>query len=231
MTDFESISYKGDGLTCIRSERTVFERLTFSVASGEMLVLKGPNGSGKSSLLRMMAGLIRPRAGDLLLGDISADDDPLLHREKITYAGHLAGLKPSMTLRENLKHYTRITRGTDCIRQEIESVADKLYLSHLVDEQLRYYSQGQTHRAALCKLMMSARPVWLMDEPTVGLDAESRTALAAIMQDHLDKKGILIVATHDPLGLDGKIIELDDFQSNEPAMHQWLDDDTVEGAA
>ena len=225
MTKFDAINYQGKALTCVRGDRRVFVDLDFSVSSGEMLILKGHNGSGKSSLLRVMAGLITPRTGTLMLGDISSDLDPALHRTNIVYAGHQAGLKPLMTLRDNLLHYTQIIRGTALDDSEIERACDSLYLSHLVDEQLRYFSQGQIHRAALLKLMMSRRAIWLMDEPTVGLDADSRKALVNIMQQHLDNRGIIIAATHDPLNMEGKTLLLDDFQSGSQVTDHWLEDE------
>ena len=227
MTKFDAIHYQGKGLTCVRGDRRVFVDLDFTVSSGEMLVLKGHNGSGKSSLLRMMAGLITPRHGTLVLNDVSCESDPVMHRTNIVYAGHLAGLKPTMTLRENLLHYTQIVRTTDLQENEIEQACEALSLSHLVDEQQRYFSQGQTHRAALLKLMMSRRAIWLMDEPTVGLDASSRSALAGIMQQHLDRGGIIIAATHDPLNLDGKTLLLEDFQTGAQMTDHWLQDEEV----
>ncbi len=227
MTKFDTIHYQGKDLTCVRGDRRVFVGVDFKASSGEMLVLKGHNGSGKSSLLRVMAGLITPRHGTLILDDISCEQDPALHRKNIVYAGHLAGLKPTMTLRENLLHYTRIVRTTELQENEIEQACEALTLSHLVDEQLRYFSQGQTHRAALLKLMMSRRAIWLMDEPTVGLDAGSRSALAGIMQKHLDRGGIIIAATHDPLSLDGKTLLLDDFQTSTQITDHWLQDEEV----
>lgn len=227
MTKFDAIHYQGNGLTCVRGDHRVFTDLDFTVSSGEMLVLKGHNGSGKSSLLRVMAGLITPRSGALSLNAISCELDPALHRTNIVYAGHLAGLKPTMTLRENLLHYTHIVRTTALQDNEIEQACEALTLSHLVDEQLRYFSQGQTHRAALLKLTMARRAIWLMDEPTVGLDAGSRSALAGIMQQHLDRGGIIIAATHDPLSLDGKTLLLDDFQSSAHMTDHWLQDEDV----
>ncbi len=225
MTMFETITYQGKSLTCVRGDRHVFVDLNFSVSSGEMLILTGQNGSGKSSLLRVMAGLITQRKGALMLNAISCKLDPVLHRSNIVYAGHQAGLKPLMTLRENLLHYTHMIRGTSLDDGEIEHACEALYLSHLIDEQLRYFSQGQIHRAALLKLMMSRRPIWLMDEPTVGLDADSRTALACIMQQHLDNKGIIIAATHDPLSIEGAALLLDTFQSSKQVTDHWLTDE------
>lgn len=228
MTKFDAKNYQGKSLTCVRGDRRVFVDLDFRVSSGEMLVLKGHNGSGKSSLLRVMAGLISPRGGSLTLDDISFELDPAFHRSAIVYAGHQAGLKPLMSLRENLLHYTHIVRGTALDEGEIEKACEALYLSHLVDEQLRYFSQGQTHRAALLKLMMSRRAIWLMDEPTVGLDADSRIALAGIMQSHLDDGGIIIVATHDPLGFKGRELILDAFQSSSQITDHWLEEDDLD---
>ncbi len=227
MTKFDAIKYEGRALTCVRGDRRVFADLDFSVASGEMLILTGHNGSGKSSLLRVMAGLIAPRLGALAINDITISDEPAWHRSNITYAGHLPGLKPMMTLRENLLHYTRIVRGSEVEDGEIDQAAKALYLSQLVDEQLRYFSQGQTHRAALLKLVMSRRPIWLMDEPTVGLDANSRKALAGIMQQHLASGGIIIAATHDPLGIEGKVLNLDQFQSSAQMTDPWLEEEDV----
>ena len=99
---------RGEGLACVRGARRVFSGLTFAVAPGEALLVAGPNGAGKSTLLRLVAGLLRPAAGRLLWGGADAWDDMQAHRARVGYAGHLDGLKPALTVAENLQFWARL---------------------------------------------------------------------------------------------------------------------------
>lgn len=191
---------KGEGLLCERGGRPVFARLHFALAPGSALVLKGPNGSGKSSLLRLCAGLIRPSAGRLLRGGRPVDDDPDGHRADLRYMGHLPALKPALTLRRNLEHWAMLYGVGDPVAR-VEAALSRVRLGTLADLPARLLSAGQQRRAAIARLLLQPASLWLMDEPTVGLDARSLDDLTRLMAEHVEAGGAIMVATHQPLDL------------------------------
>ncbi len=185
------------GLAAFRGERLVFRDLDFSVAAGGALLLTGPNGSGKSTLLRLLAGLLRPAMGVLRWGDADALIDLPAHARRVAYIGHLDAVKPGLTAAENLQFAARLTGG---------SIADALAavgLAALADLPVRMLSAGQKRRLALGRLMLSRAPLWLLDEPTLGLDAASVERFGAMLADHRAGSGMLVAATHLPLPLPG----------------------------
>ena len=198
-----------DGLRVSRGERTVLDRLSFRVASGEALLLTGPNGVGKSTLLRCIAGLIRPDAGACTLTGsaevdgmhvFAADVDASVG-EQCHFIGHLNAVKPSLTAAENLAFWGAMLAGND-VRHERRALG-RLGLEGLADVPAGYLSAGQKRRLGLARLLVAKRPLWLLDEPTVSLDAASVATFAGIVAEHLAGGGIAIAATHVPLGLAG----------------------------
>jgi heme exporter protein A len=182
-------------LGCIRSGRDVFARVSFVVGAGEALLVLGPNGAGKSSLLRMIAGLVRLAAGRLAL---EGGDPELTLAEQAHYVGHQDAVKPSLTVAENLAFWTRYLGG-DAAAQALAAVG----LERLADLPAAFLSAGQRRRLSIARLIAVARPIWLLDEPTSALDAASQARLAAIMHDHRAGGGMILAATHGPIGLDG----------------------------
>ncbi len=188
-------------LTCVRGGRCVFEGLSLQVKGGAGLILTGPNGSGKSSLLRILAGFIPPAAGSVRFegGD---DDAPL--GAQCHFVGHLNGVKRAFTLRENLAFWADYLGGGD-----VSHALETFELSSLSDIPAGLLSAGQARRLGLARLALAHRPVWLLDEPAVSLDARSRKILAGILKKHLKGGGIAIAATHTPLGVTlGQKLEL-----------------------
>jgi len=181
---------QAEGLAAFRGERLVFRDLSFSVPAGGALVLVGANGSGKSTLLRLLAGLVRPIAGRLLWGGEDALADLAEHAARVTYVGHLDAVKPGLTAAENLGFAARMGRGS------VEDALDAMGLGDLAEVPARYLSAGQKRRLALARLVLSAAPLWLLDEPTVGLDTASQALVGEVLTAHRARGGIVVAATH-----------------------------------
>jgi heme exporter protein A len=192
---------KGTGLCCVRGGRRVFAGIDFTVESRKSVVLTGANGAGKSSLLRLIAGLIRPAEGTIAL---TGGDGELSVGEQAHYVGHLDPLKPALTVMENLTFWARFLNGgagpgQEAAQRGLEGVG----LGELGHLPAGYLSAGQRRRLSLARTLAVPRPIWLLDEPTTALDAASQERLGRVMQAHLDGGGIILAATHGPLGLDG----------------------------
>jgi len=190
----------GHDLACVRGGRLVFSGVDFSIAAGQALVLMGPNGAGKSSLLRVIAGLIRPAAGIVKL---DGGDPDLSVGEQSHYVGHLDPLKPALTVMENLTFWARFLNGA-CVADEEALIArglEAVGLADLAAMPAGYLSAGQRRRLSLARVLAAPRPVWLLDEPTTALDAASQERLQTAMHAHLAGGGLIVAATHAPLGI------------------------------
>lgn len=182
-----------EDLACVRGGRTLFSGLGFSVGAGEALAVTGPNGAGKSSLLRLIAGLLRPVAGRIALegGDPERSIGASAH-----FVGHLDAAKGALTAAENLEFMRALLGGAGSGGAEALAA---LGLDGLADVPARMFSAGQRRRLALARLLVAPRPLWLLDEPTTALDAEGQETFAALAAKHLAGGGILVAATHAPL--------------------------------
>jgi heme exporter protein A len=183
-------------LACRRGGREVFAGLSFSVGSGEALAVRGRNGAGKSSLLRLVAGLVRLAAGRL---DLEGGDAELTLAEQAHYLGHQDAQKPSLTVAENLRFWSDFLGGATDIGEPLAATG----LTALADLPAAYLSAGQRRRLSIARLLAVKRPIWLLDEPTSSLDAAAQEALADFMRSHLAGGGIILAATHGPLGIEG----------------------------
>ena len=210
------------GLSARRGGRTVFEDVEFSVQAGDFLRLTGRNGAGKSTLLRLLAGLLPSAGGTLRFQKGDAAFDHLV-TDDFLLAGHQNGLKTVMTLADNARFFHRLMTGEVPTPEALTSAADAFALAPLMDQPVQYFSSGQRHRAALMRYGLVQRQVWLMDEPTVGLDADNRAALARLIADHLARGGIVIAATHDPIEVEGSALNMDGFAPQAVAADEaWL---------
>lgn len=181
-----------------RGGEPVFRGISFMLGDGEGLVVTGPNGSGKSTLLRVVAGLLPPAAGVIRLeggGDEWPDIAAACH-----YLGHGNAMKTALSVEENLAFWKDFHGEPHLGVDEALEIVGLPGIGHLP---YGYLSTGQKRRASIARLLVSYRPVWLLDEPTAGLDAASERQFAALMRAHLDDGGIVVAATHVPLGLDG----------------------------
>jgi len=183
-------------LNCQRGGRSIFEGLGFSVAGGEALLVTGRNGAGKSSLLRMIAGLLRIAGGTLSL---AGGDPERSIGEQAHYLGHSDALKSALTVSENLAFWTAWLGGAGDPREALAAVG----LESLAALPAAYLSAGQKRRLSIARLIAVKRPLWLLDEPTSALDTASQAMLLGLMRTHLAGGGIIVAATHLPLGLDG----------------------------
>ena len=189
------LTLTGHELTCRRGERPVFDRLSFAVSSGESLLLTGPNGAGKTSLLRIIAGLLRPVAGRLSLdggGDLEIG-------QQAHFVGHLDAVKTPLSVQENLAFWSRFLGGAGAAA--VARAMEAFDLAHLADIPAGMLSAGQRRRLGLARLFTAPRPLWLLDEPSVSLDAASRALLAGHMRGHIAAGGILVASTHGDLGV------------------------------
>ena len=188
--------FEARDLGCLRGGWPIFAGVNFALGAGDILVLLGPNGSGKSSLLRLLAGYIPAATGDLLWQGVPIRKDPDLHRARTRYLGHLDAVKAPLTPREDLRFWARLYAQPErLVEQALETYA----LQELADRPGRLLSAGQRRRLALARLKVAPAPLWLLDEPTVGLDSASQQALAATIARHRAAGGLLIMATHQAL--------------------------------
>ncbi len=190
--------FEGRDLACRRGERLVFEGLDFALDRGGALLLTGPNGSGKSSLLRVMAGLTPPLLGTLTWDGAGVTEDPGAHRARLHFVGHQDALKPVLTVAETLGFAAALRQAP---RDRILPALQKFHLAELADLPCRVLSAGQRRRLALARLLASPATLWLLDEPTTGLDDASVQDLMSVIAEHRAGGGMAVIATHQPLPL------------------------------
>jgi heme exporter protein A len=197
-------SLTAERLACARGERRLFADLSFIVRAGQALAVEGANGAGKTSLLRLLAGFLAPVAGRVVVRDAGGESDEAEARgRRIGWLGHHDGLKPQLTAREQLDFYAALFGR----RADGDALA-QVGLSRQADLPCRYLSAGQKRRLALARLLVSQRPLWLLDEPFAALDAAGQALVAQLMARHCGQGGIIIAATHEPLGLGNGSLKL-----------------------
>lgn len=179
-------------IACERGGREILSRLSLAVAAGELLAVTGPNGAGKSTLLRLLAGLLRPSAGEIRLEP--KEDVP--RAQRVHYLGHLDGLKDGFTVAENLDFWRKLDDRPD--RPSTEAL-EAVGLRALSETPVHYLSAGQRRRIAIARLLVTKRPVWLLDEPSASLDSAADGRLGAIISDAQARGTIIIAASHQSL--------------------------------
>ncbi len=194
-------------LTVTRGERRLFRDLSVTLSGGEAIALTGANGSGKTSLLRAIAGFLRPDAGQIAFHNADANTiDPATARaHEVHHLGHLDALKGARTARDELTFQSEWLGHS---HSGIAEAIDTLGLKPLLDLEVRKLSAGQRRRLAMARLIGSPRALWLLDEPLSPLDARWRQAVGRMMQAHLDGGGLIVAAVHDPLPIPTRSLDL-----------------------
>lgn len=183
---------KANELTCERGGRIVFRGLSLALRTGQMMQLTGPNGSGKSSLLRLVAGLNEAQSGDISLEGGAKD---LSIGQQAHYIAHQEPVKAALSVHENLAFWRDFLGGGD-----VEEALEAFDLARLSSYPAGLLSAGQKRRLALARLVLVPRVLWLLDEPTVGLDTASLARFVGVMARQVENGGMIIAATHVPLG-------------------------------
>jgi heme exporter protein A len=186
----------GRNVRCVRGGREVFSGLNFETSSGKALAVTGPNGSGKTSLLRLVAGLLTIADGAI---ELEGGDPELTLPEQAHYLGHRDALKPGLSVMENLSFW-RDFLGGEVFDAKMSLAA--VGLDHAGHLPAAFLSAGQRRRLSIARLLTVRRPIWLLDEPTSALDAAGQSMFASLMRDHLARGGLIVAATHAPLGIE-----------------------------
>jgi heme exporter protein A len=190
------VHISASNLTCVRGSREIFRNVNFSLSSGQALAVVGPNGAGKSSLLRIVAGLLRLESGRI---ELNGGDAELTIPEQAHYLGHQDALKPALSVAENLAFWAGyLGNGAAGGTAALEAVG----LAAIRDLPAGYLSAGQRRRLSIARLLAVPRPIWLLDEAAAALDQAAQARLIELMRTHLAGGGLILAATHAPLGLE-----------------------------
>ena len=207
------MSFAGNAITCIRSDRIIFQRLSFSVKDGEVLYLKGPNGCGKSSLLRIMAGLLKPTEGVLYWNEENISKSIDSYLGEFQYIGHQNAIKGALSVKENIEFWAKLY-NLKYNNIALDDALQAFRLDGLADFPARFLSAGQKRRLNLCRLSATNSRIWLLDEPSTSLDDAGSLCLKELITSHLDRGNMVIMATHEPNLENDNILNLADFTFN-----------------
>ena len=196
------------GLECVRGRRRLFAHLSFSLRPGDGFELRGPNGSGKTSLLRMLCGLLPPTSGAILWDGAPISALGERYRASVTYIGHRRAVKDELTTVENLRVSTALS-GFELSREEARGILERIGLGRQEHLQARYLSEGQQRRLALARLLACGTSLWLLDEVLTSLDDEAADAIASLVEGHLARGGMAVIATHQKLTLGARLSRIE----------------------
>jgi heme exporter protein A len=185
-------------LSSQRDDWPLFAPVDFQLSSGEALQIQGPNGAGKTTLLRILCGLRLPTTGQVLWNGKATRLQGHHWASVLHFIGHHGAIKPDLDVQENLRFTARLLGGST---RHLNAVLDKLQLAHLDTRLGRQLSAGQQRRLALARLLLSPRPVWILDEPYTALDAEGIACTNDLILSHLKARGLLVMTSHQPVAL------------------------------
>lgn len=196
-----------EALRVERGGRIVLSQLAFALGAGETLLVTGRNGTGKSTLLRTLAGLLPAQSGQVVYGLAS---DEVRGVETVHYLGYEDALKPSLSVGENLAFWASMLQGpgTRVEAPTPRAALARFGIERLIELPAAYLSAGQKRRVALARLLLAPRPIWLLDEPFIALDTDAQATLSATMAAHVAEGGAILVASHQPLTLPHREIDL-----------------------
>ena len=199
--------FTGETITCVKGSNLLFKNLQFALNASDTLVVTGPNGSGKSSLLRIMAGLSRPADGIIRWDSANIANDTYAHSRRLNYLGHSNGTKSMLSAGQDLNFWSKIRdqRGSD----KTNSILEYFNLFSKRNLPIQFLSSGQKRRVALARLVIHPASLWLLDEPTNGLDADGLSIFESMVLEFRNTGGIVVIATHETLNLAGSVIKID----------------------
>lgn len=187
-------------LQCVRGDRVLFDRVSFSVQPGELLHVRGVNGSGKTTMLRMICGLVSPASGEIRWKGQNVRKLAEEFHSELLYLGHLAGIKAELTALENLQ-FSCAVGGHKVDTQAAVDALRKIGLKGREDLPTKVLSQGQQRRVALARLLVSKVPLWVLDEPFTALDIKAVAMLQDVLADHVADGGVALITTHQDFSL------------------------------
>lgn len=194
-----------EGLTVERGGRIVLDNLTFSLGAGEAILVTGRNGAGKSTLIRALCGLLPANGGQITY---ALADDKVRGPETIHYLGYEDALKPTLSVGENLAFWAAMLGGPSSRSATPSAALAALGIARLEKLPAAYLSAGQKRRVALARLLLTPRPIWLLDEPMIALDTTAQATLTGLMAHHLNEGGAILAASHQQIDLPCRTIEL-----------------------
>ena len=190
-------------LSCVRGDQTLFSGVSFDLNAGQWLHLEGSNGSGKTSLLRIVTGFTPPAHGQVRWKGLPLAEAPEAFHADLLYLGHALALKDELSALENLEADAAIA-GRSFVQADALAALQRLGLRGRTRLPVRVLSQGQKRRVALARLMLQAAPLWVLDEPFVALDAQAQTLVADAISGHVQRGGMALFTSHQPMELQGR---------------------------
>lgn len=191
-------------LSCVRDERTLFDRLSFLVSPGDIIQVEGPNGAGKTSLLRILAGLALPEGGEVLWRGENTRQHREQYHQELLFLGHQPGVKSVLTPFENLQFYQAVSQPLN--RQAIWQALEQVGLVGYEDVPVAQLSAGQQRRVALARLWLSSNPLWILDEPLTAIDKQGVAELTALFEQHVQQGGMVVLTTHQDLSVTTQVV-------------------------
>lgn len=190
-----------------RNDVALLQNINCALTPGQVLQIRGANGSGKSTLLRILAGYLEPQTGLVQWQQECIYTQAQDYQQQVHYLGHLSGIKQNLRVKENLELHLRLYGHNTTV--SLEAAITRMGLHSLSESYAKQLSAGQLRRLALTRLILSHRDLWILDEPLTALDHDGQTLFHDLLQEHMTRGGMAIIATHHDLQLASVIQTLD----------------------